>query len=136
MKRLVQVVLTVLAVGTALLTAEATRGNDDPRPSRAVFAAAPAASRNRANPYAGNQEALLAGRKLYLNHCAACHGKNANGTPHGPSLVSEFMSKASPGEIEWFIRNGNMRRAMPSWSGLPKQRRWQITTYLTSLQSD
>jgi hypothetical protein len=32
-----------------------------------------------------------------------------------------------------FLTNGDLRHGMPSWSRLPEQRRWQIVTYLKSL---
>jgi len=40
---------------------------------------------------------------------------------------------ATPGEIFWVITNGVVRRGMPSWSRLPEIQRWQIVTYLESL---
>jgi len=42
------------------------------------------------------------------------------------------VGQASAGEIEWFLRNGRMRTGMPSWSGLPEARRWQIVSFLQS----
>ena len=37
-------------------------------------------------------------------------------------------------ELAWFVRGGNLRHGMPSWSGLPELRRWQIVAYLKTLQ--
>lgn len=33
----------------------------------------------RANPFGGNERAIAVGRKLFREHCASCHGKNAEG---------------------------------------------------------
>jgi hypothetical protein len=44
------------------------------------------------------------------------------------------VQNATAGELVWFLRNGNLWSGMPSWSGLPKERRWQIVTYLKSLR--
>jgi len=33
----------------------------------------------------------------------------------------------------WFLRNGNLRQGMPSWSGLPDQQRWQIVSFLKTV---
>jgi hypothetical protein len=44
------------------------------------------------------------------------------------------VQNATSGELVWFLRNGNLWLGMPSWSGLPVQRRWQIVTYLKSLR--
>ena len=57
----------------------------------------------------------------------AGHGRAMN-------LHLSAVQNATPGELEWFLRNGNLWRGMPSWSGLPEQRRWQIVAYLKSLR--
>ena len=92
-----------------------------------------AADRARANPYAGNAEAIAAGRNLFLNNCAKCHGENAQGKGSRPSLRSERVQGATDGEIAWIVKNGNLYKGMPSWGGLPEQERWQIIAYLRSL---
>jgi mono/diheme cytochrome c family protein len=97
---------------------------------------APEAARERVNPYAGDGAAVAAGRKLYGEHCASCHGADAKGTRRAPSLVSVHLRGVSPGAVEWVLRNGVMAHGMPSWSGLPAERRWQIVTYLASLQKE
>ena len=135
MSRRAQLAAALLMVGIATAGARPACGGDA-RPSHTVFEAAPAAARNRVNPYAGNADAFRAGRKLYLRNCAACHGEAAEGTRHGPSLISDFVERAKAGEMEWFLRNGSIRRGMPSWSGLPEARRWQLTEYLGSLQAE
>ncbi len=40
---------------------------------------------------------------------------------------------APPGVLFWFLKNGNLKEGMPSWSRLPDQRRWQLVTYLQTL---
>jgi hypothetical protein len=40
---------------------------------------------------------------------------------------------ATPGTIFWILTNGVVRRGMPVWSRLPEQQRWQIVSYLKSL---
>ncbi len=92
---------------------------------------APADAVARANPYANDERAVRAGRKLYLRECAACHGKAGEGIGMRPALVSKEVTDAAPGSIEWVIRNGSSR-GMPSFAHLPEPRRWQIVTYLQS----
>lgn len=75
-----------------------------------------------------------AGQKLFRRHCAECHGANASGSGKAPALRSTTIRNAPPGALVWFLKNGNLRAGMPSWSGLPEQRRWQIVAYLKSLQ--
>ena len=94
----------------------------------------PDKARAKQNPFAGEATAVAAGAKLYRQNCASCHGDNATGMDHHPSLHSERVRAASPGELEWLLKNGSMRNGMPSWSRLPEQQRWQIVSYLKSLQ--
>ena len=93
----------------------------------------PKTGRERANPYAGQREAIEAGAKLFADHCAACHGSDALGRRGRPSLRSEEVQQATDGEIFWLLTNGNRRRGMPSWNSLPAPTRWQIVAYVKSL---
>jgi hypothetical protein len=43
------------------------------------------------------------------------------------------VQNATPGELAWFLRNRNLAKGMPSWSGIPEERRRQIVTYLKTL---
>jgi mono/diheme cytochrome c family protein len=90
----------------------------------------PAAVPVRANPYGGSGEGVLAGRKLYLRHCAECHGADAHGSRRGPTLETERVREAPPGALLWFLTNGRLAAGMPGWSRLPAARRWQIIAYL------
>ncbi len=99
-----------------------------------MIAQAPAKARDWKNPYEGDPDALLAGKKLYLQHCAECHGKYARGMRNAVNLRRPQVQNATSGELVWFLSNGNLFHGMPSWSGLPEQRRWQIVTYLKSLR--
>ena len=84
------------------------------------------------NPYTGNAQAAAGGKKLYGQNCAQCHGANLQGIGPAPALDNPSTQKATPGELFWFITNGNLNAGMPSWAGLPKQQRWQIVTFLQS----
>jgi cytochrome c oxidase cbb3-type subunit 2 len=99
-----------------------------------VIAQAPTKTRDWKNPNEGDPGAVLAGKKLYIQHCAECHGINARGMRNAINLRTPPVQNATAGELVWFLRNGNLFHGMPSWSGLPEQRRWQIVTYLKSLR--
>jgi mono/diheme cytochrome c family protein len=126
-------VATSLVFALAGAAREREQGTDD-RGVLLVIAQAPAKARDWKNPYEGDPEAVLAGKKLYLQHCAECHGKNARSMRNAISLRTPQVQNATAGELVWFLRNGNLFHGMPSWSGLPEQRRWQIVTYLKSLR--
>lgn len=103
-----------------------------PRQSSAIVEAS-ASARAQKNPYTGQRDAILAGEKLFRQHCAQCHGDDAEGLRNAPSLRTPAVQNATDGELVRFLRNGNLPRGMPPWAGLPIERRWQIVTYLKSL---
>ncbi len=92
------------------------------------------AGSTRANPFAGQPEAVLAGKKLFLRHCAACHGPEAKGQGRAPALRSPLVQGAPPEALMRFLKDGRLRRGMPAWSHLPEERLWQIVSYLQSIQ--
>ncbi len=98
-----------------------------------TFHNSPASVAGLKNPYVGQQNAE-AGRQLYRQRCAACHGQNAQGMGNVPSLASGATQAAQPGEIFWFITHGDVANGMPAWASLPAQQRWQIVAYLKLLR--
>src|SRR5437016_13350551 len=85
------------------------------------------------NPFQDNDLARAAGQKLFLRHCAECHGQAAEGTDRAPSL-RQSVKLAEPAKLQSFIKNGNLRAGMPSWSRLPNQQLSQIVAYLQTLE--
>jgi mono/diheme cytochrome c family protein len=103
-----------------------------------VYAAleeAPQKARARTNPFEGDSREATAGAKLFEQHCVECHGPKAGGTRYGPSLLHAEIQQATPGTLFWILSNGVVRRGMPDWSKLPEQQRWQLVTYLLSLNA-
>jgi mono/diheme cytochrome c family protein len=94
---------------------------------------APEKARAKRNPYEQNIEAISAGRILFEQRCAECHGNSAIGSKKAPSLRAVEIQNASPGAIFWILTNGVVRRGMPVWSKLPEPQRWQLVTYIKSL---
>ncbi len=93
----------------------------------------PDKERARANPLAEEPLSAAAGGKLFRQHCASCHGEDARGKGKKPSLHSDHIRNATPGELQWLLTNGSLKNGMPSWSRLPEPQRWQIVSYLKSL---
>ncbi len=87
----------------------------------------------KVNPFAGQPDAISAGRNLYVENCSHCHGQNAEGKGSRPSLCSSRIKTASDGDLAWLLKNGDVYKGMPRWSGLPEQQRWQIVAYIRSL---
>jgi len=120
-----------LAVLLITLTSAVALGAVSASPWESV----PAKDHARQNPLAGQTEATAAGALVFREHCQQCHQANAQGDGHRrPSLRSEGMRAASDGDLEWFLRQGDLRHGMPSWSSLPQAQRWQLIAYLRSIQ--
>jgi mono/diheme cytochrome c family protein len=127
----------LLLVASLAAASAAARIGTWPKDSRGVLLAiarAPEKARARKNPFADDPDAVHAGRKLFLQHCAECHGDDARGRRHAANLYASSVQRATPGELEWLLWNGNIGKGMPSWSGIPQQRRWQLVAYLKSLR--
>jgi mono/diheme cytochrome c family protein len=121
-----------------LLSLVSTRLNSKPRPEAAEndpqIAQAPQKARGLKNPLAGNPDAAAAGRKLYVRYCASCHGADGQGLGKAPDLRGPVVHEAAPGALFWFLKNGDMKQGMPSWSRLPDPQLWQLVTFLQSLR--
>lgn len=124
----------LVAACLAVPAAPAQISDADDRGVYRTIAQAPLETRSWKNPYAGQPDAVLAGEKLFRQHCADCHGDTGQGLRNAPSLQSSGVQNATDGELAWFLRNGRMTKGMPPWAGLPIQRRWQIVTYLRTLR--
>ena len=122
--------LLILLVITTVAT-YARSGSEKARAGSALTYA-PAKVRAIANPFVNSGPARAAGQKLFARYCSECHGETAVGTPQGPPL-REVSKAVTAGTLQWFIKNGNLRAGMPSWSRLPDQQRWQLVTYLQAL---
>jgi mono/diheme cytochrome c family protein len=117
----------------AVAGAAREKKSGDDRGVMSAIAQAPLRTREWQNPYEGQSDSIAAGKKLYLRHCAECHAHDARGRRRAVNLRSPGVQNATPGELVWFLGNGNLWGGMPSWSSLPIERRWQIVTYLKSL---
>ena len=99
----------------------------------AELAKAPKKAAARRNPLESDPDAVPVGRKLFEQHCAECHGEDAEGTRKAPSLRARPVQQSTPGTLFWILTNGVVRRGMPVWSKLPEPQRWQVVSYLKSL---
>lgn len=126
--------LAALAVLPGAVLAQQKPRHDEPM--EVVAARVPGKARAKRNPFASDPEAAGAGKKLFEQHCAECHGETAEGTKRGPGLRTNGVLQATPGEIFWIVANGVVRRGMPAWSKLPEPQRWQIIAFLTAMHRD
>lgn len=74
-------------------------------------------------------------RWLREQTCSPCDVPNVTVGGHkGPSLVADPVRQAAPGALFWVLSNGVVRKGMPVWSKLPEPQRWQLVSYLKSLE--
>ncbi len=93
------------------------------------------------NPLKPSAAALAAGKSLFENNCAVCHGGDARGdgtvrfllrVPPA-DLTAGVAAQRSDGYIYATIRNGSI--VMPSYAdAMSPTERWQVVLYLRSLQ--
>ena len=101
---------------------------------------APAGANSYKNPYQGNANATAAGKSLYKQLCAICHGDKGKGdglagmalNPRPANFTSKRVQAQSDGAIYWKITEG--KPPMASYKeALPEQQRWQLVNYIRQL---
>ncbi|MGH9351892.1 MAG: c-type cytochrome, partial [Terriglobia bacterium] len=101
----------------------------------ASFHNAPKSAQAMKNPYAGQGSAVSAGKALYANHCASCHGTSGQGMGDVPPLAHGALHGVPDGAIFWYITKGDTANGMPSWASLAKDQRWKLVTYLKAMSA-
>ena len=129
MKRTLRLALVFLFLPTVMPAQTARSAN----PIYAPLANAPRKAASRTNPLQHDPNAVTGGAKLFALHCAECHGEMAEGGKKAPSLLADEVQQSPPGAIFWLLTNGVVRRGMPVWSKLPEPQRWQLVSYIKSL---
>lgn len=102
------------------------------------------------NPLAGDQEAIAAGKEIYQQNCASCHGEE--GTGHGPAAAAldpqpasladqAMMQDLSDAYLFWRVSEGGamepFNSAMPAWKDtLTEMERWQVVSYIRTFSEE
>jgi mono/diheme cytochrome c family protein len=90
----------------------------------------------------GSENSLQRGAKVFANFCVVCHGADAagmgpvaqRGFPPPPSLLLPHASEIRDGQMFHILTYG--QNNMPSYaSQLSPQDRWNVITYVRSLQA-
>jgi mono/diheme cytochrome c family protein len=143
-------VLTAVAYGT-VISGCINPGADEPIPDIERWAAKSslrAYLRNNVpkkdSPIPASDENLQDGAKLYLNHCAACHGfadgkKSTIATglyKQPPIFAKEDWSKDDDNLIYWFISHGVRLTGMPAYNKtLEDKDMWKIALFVKHMGS-
>jgi mono/diheme cytochrome c family protein len=94
------------------------------------------------NPLAADEGNLVAGAKLYLDHCAGCHGVPTNpesqfGRSFNPAVPAFFKDAPDMPENQNFyiIQHGIRWSGMPAWKNtLNETQTWQLVTFLSNVE--
>jgi mono/diheme cytochrome c family protein len=129
----------LICLAPALLAVALIAQSPSPAPEATLDPswAVPAKAAERVNPMRDKPEASAGGRKLYQRSCLMCHGDATHARAnHAPDLASPAAQAESDGALFWRISNGNSRRGMPSFSGMPEAQRWQLVLYIRALAGE
>lgn len=87
------------------------------------------------NPFAGNPEAVMEGRRLYMaNGCSGCHGLMGGGGM-GKSILDDTWVFGSDDETLYKLTKGQLpQQTMPkSGAGVSDEQVWKMLAYVRSL---
>ncbi|MBI3913926.1 MAG: copper resistance protein CopC [Chloroflexi bacterium] len=112
-----------------------------PPPEIVVIPVAPPIARTFRSPVRGDPATLAAGKQIYQENCATCHGDTGIG--NGPTAANlnpkpidlTIHAPLHPeGELFWWVTNGISGTAMIAWeSKLNDLQRWQVVQYVRTL---
>src|SRR5215813_7934176 len=91
-------------------------------------------SRSERNPFAGQSDAILAGRKLFATSCSGCHGANGEGG-RGPNLAEgRRLRRQTDRSLFNSIRMGVRGTDMPP-TNLPDDQIWSVVAFVRALSA-
>ncbi len=88
-----------------------------------------------------SSQARASGRRLYLVHCAICHGENADGQRPRHILSvrpadftnRSWRAEATPRRTFFVIREGVHGTPMPAWPSFSDEETWDLVAYVLSV---
>jgi thiosulfate dehydrogenase len=108
---------------------------------RAMDASVARAAPQMPNPVTADEANLVAGARLYRDHCTLCHGDPA----HPKSLLADSLNPLAPQFMNdmpdmpenqnlFILQHGIRWSAMPGWKNvLSDQQTWQLVTFLSHM---
>jgi cytochrome c oxidase cbb3-type subunit 3 len=89
-------------------------------------------------------QARAHGRQLFVEHCALCHGENADGQGRRRELTGKpadftsasWRASATPDGVFTVIRKGQHGTSMPAWPSLGDQEVADLTVYVLSVAAE
>ena len=102
---------------------------------------APASADKITNPLKGDVAATAAGKKIYKQMCAICHGAKGKGDgmaamslkPKPANFMNKDLQSQTDGAIYWKLTEG--KAPMASYKAtLKDEQRWQLVNYIRTLK--
>lgn len=93
-------------------------------------------SAGQRDPYDGNPEAIMAGRRLFnWYNCSGCHGGHGGGGM-GPSLRDPIWLYGNQDDQIFDSIAEGRSKGMPAWgSKIPSDQIWQLVAYIKSMNT-
>ena len=100
----------------------------------------------RRNPIAADAKSLAAGRALFGENCAICHGARGRPSPLDLTpdlsmyavnldLTGDHMAQHTDGDLFWWLTRGIPDTPMPAYGeSLNDEERWHLVNYIRSLR--
>jgi mono/diheme cytochrome c family protein len=139
MKKQMWLLMLVLVVGAVVISACGSATPVADRPVPADFA-------GKTNPVASDAAAIEAGKTIYTDNCATCHGDAGKGdgpggaslSPKPANLVTLLPTKQDD-FVYWVISEGGAAAgksaSMVAWNGtLSEEEIWQVIAYARTLK--
>lgn len=133
MRAHLSITVILVAIGALWIAAAGTS-------ARGLMQSDPASIKN---PVPSDPASIAAGKKLYDNNCAECHGEAGKGdgprgpysNPTPPNLTdAEWKHGSSDGAIFTVIQNGVKDSDMPAFEkDIPARQAWDVVNYVKSL---
>jgi thiosulfate dehydrogenase len=110
---------------------------------KALDASVARAAPKVANPVTADETNLVAGARLYRDHCALCHGDPANPkstlvdsfNPPAPQFMND-MPDMPDNHNFYILQHGIRWTAMPAWKNVvSEQQTWQVVTFLSHMNN-
>jgi mono/diheme cytochrome c family protein len=135
----------LIIVKTGLLNFSADQPVSDTETHLAMSAVDASTDRYAAelkNPLPANEDTIVSGADLYMNHCAGCHGVPSNkdsvfANSFNPSVPVFFKDAPDMSENQNFyiIQHGIRWTGMPAWGKtLSDTQIWQLVTFLSNIE--
>lgn len=125
--------LARIALAAAILLGAVSTGPCGVRSATAQDLPSAGSGPARKNPLSRDAAAIQAGRELYLERCAVCHGQDARGSMAANLVRSRSVVRGSDVALLRILVDGIPGTEMPPQADLEERQLWQVVSYLHSL---